>query len=618
MKRVSSSYRSPSPSRVAVSEFRGVDLYNSPTNVSPTRSPEAPNMVRDVPGKVRKRMGYHKITSYNERINGVFFYRAARGVTSELVHAKDKLYVDGTLKSSALANVRSCAWQLGDKLYISDGKALLRWDGSALANTSADAFVPTVTVSRRPAGGGTAYQGLNLLGDTWKECFLSDGSSVVYQLSYDGLDSAFIKVERMTAADVWSELVSGTDYTFDAALGKVTFASAPPVSPTDGADNIRVTVKKARPEYLARINKCDISVLYGVSGAADRLFVTGNPDYVNYDWYSEMNDASYFPVSNYCILGLGTRVKGYSIIDDKLAAHKAGDADGRNIVLRMGKLEGDKPAFPVVNTLQGAPIVSGHTIAYLKTEPLFFSRLGVYAITSGDVSGERYTQNRSFFINGALEAEADKDDCCAAAYRDFYILALGGKLYLLDSLLKSYEEGAPYSTHQYEAFVFTGIDARVLWEHGGALRFGTAGGDIMEFYTDPDDVNSYNDDGVAINAYWDTPVLSTEMFFTKKSFRYLAVKTRPASETGITVSAQIRGVWSELFSESGALRYLSFERLSFSKLSFSCDPTPRAVGRKLRLPRVDKIRFRFANGEKNEPFGVYNYAVEFYHGGKIR
>ena len=42
---------------ITIDTFKGVDLTNAPSNVSINRSPEAPNMIRDVPGKVRKRMG---------------------------------------------------------------------------------------------------------------------------------------------------------------------------------------------------------------------------------------------------------------------------------------------------------------------------------------------------------------------------------------------------------------------------------------------------------------------------------------------------------------------------------------------------------------------------------
>ena len=85
--------------QVVIENLKGVDLTNSPSNVAEYRSPEAPNMVRDVPGKVRKRMGYHLDASYEGRINGVYFLNGRR-----LVHAGTKLYDGETLLSSDLAD----------------------------------------------------------------------------------------------------------------------------------------------------------------------------------------------------------------------------------------------------------------------------------------------------------------------------------------------------------------------------------------------------------------------------------------------------------------------------------------------------------------------------------
>ena len=65
----------PSRSILVIDEFHGVDFTNSPTNVDEKKSPNAPNMIRDVPGKVRKSMGWHTVKQYSERINGVHFRR---------------------------------------------------------------------------------------------------------------------------------------------------------------------------------------------------------------------------------------------------------------------------------------------------------------------------------------------------------------------------------------------------------------------------------------------------------------------------------------------------------------------------------------------------------------
>lgn len=69
--------------------FRGIDLLNSPSNVDESRSPAAPNMVRDQVGKVRKRMGYttRAAAPNGGRINGVYFLGSER-----LIHAGTALY----------------------------------------------------------------------------------------------------------------------------------------------------------------------------------------------------------------------------------------------------------------------------------------------------------------------------------------------------------------------------------------------------------------------------------------------------------------------------------------------------------------------------------------------
>lgn len=56
---------SPKRDILEIDNFLGVDLTNSGDNVDERRSPYAPNMIRDVPGKVRKRMGY-KVEAYLE------------------------------------------------------------------------------------------------------------------------------------------------------------------------------------------------------------------------------------------------------------------------------------------------------------------------------------------------------------------------------------------------------------------------------------------------------------------------------------------------------------------------------------------------------------------------
>ena len=76
----------PTLSQVKIDTFLGADLTNSPANADENRSPDCENMIRDVPGKVRKRMGWQVKRTLDGRING---YHALMG-HDPLVHAGRK------------------------------------------------------------------------------------------------------------------------------------------------------------------------------------------------------------------------------------------------------------------------------------------------------------------------------------------------------------------------------------------------------------------------------------------------------------------------------------------------------------------------------------------------
>ena len=139
--------------------FRGIDLLNSPSNVDESRSPAAPNMVRDQVGKVRKRMGYTTRTTAPNggRINGVFFLGEDR-----LVHAGTSLYklagTEWTELAGDMADDLSKGFVFEEKLYLLDGAVYRVYDGETVKPVSESAYVPTIIISRNPDGGGTSYE----------------------------------------------------------------------------------------------------------------------------------------------------------------------------------------------------------------------------------------------------------------------------------------------------------------------------------------------------------------------------------------------------------------------------------------------------------------------------
>lgn len=606
----------PALSIVHIREFKGVDLTNQPNNVDVTRSPDAENMIRDVPGKVRKRMGWYQEAVLDGQVNG---YHTLNGKLP-LIHAGTTLYRKNgegyTPVYNGCADHRSKSWEFDKKLVIADGKELLIYDGDSVKPAREGAKIPILTISRSPNGGGTSYEGLNLLNPRFEEDFLVDSTMAdvrTFQLSFGGLDSDPVTVQVMDSAGNWVEKTEGTDFSVNRQTGVVTFAAAPGQTPVSGTDNVKILAGRTVPGYADRINHCTIGIQFGVNGASDRLFLSGNPEYIHYDWYSGMNDPGYWSDTGYSLIGQSDcAVVGYSVVNERLAAHKNGQDGQRNVIVREGNLVDSQPTFPVVNILQGEGAIAGDSFGYLQTEPLFLTKQGIYSITAQDITGEKYSQLRSFYLNGQLLKENGLENAFAFVYKDMYFLALNEKLYVLDGLQASQtDRGAPYATRQYAGFLLTGIPARILWEDSGVLCFGTADGRVCRFYTDSESIRSYNDDGRPIYACWRTPDIAGKNIHKAKNFSRIYVELASAPATSFRAMARVEGVWEEQLEDTLSARYMDFGEICFPKFTFSCDTNPKTIGDKIRIKKVDKAGFRVENGELNEPFGLNEITVEY-------
>lgn len=601
-----------------IEHFRGIDLNNAPSNVDLSRSPDAPNMVRSETGKVRKRHGYQtEAECFPARINGVHLRKGVR-----LVHAGTRLYrsVPGqsaVLLFDGMADCRSRSRLLGQYLCILDGQRLLLFDGETVKSADDIAYVPTLMISRSPSGGGTLLEPLNMLSRRWYEQFLSNGSDRVYRLTAESLSSDPVVVETLNGSGQWVVMSTGS-YSVDRTAGTVTFNTAPTVSPISGHDNVRISVAKDRPEYLRKILGCTVMELYGVGGSPDRLFLSGNPEFPGMDFYSEMGDPTYFGDTWFSNLGQDSaRIVGYSIVGNSLITHKRSDDGNGGIIVRTGVMIDNEAAFPIVNTLSGEAAIAPDCFAMLGKEPFFLTSRGIYSITAEELTGERYSQQRSFYIAPALQAESELEHAFAAVWEDFYLLALNGRIYLLDGLQKTYLPAEPYSTHQCECYLWTGLDARVLWLENGRLCFGTSDGRICRFLTGHSPAD-YTDDGQPIPAHWDTPDLGGQMFFQNKTFRHIAVRLQSALLTSVTVLVQRKGQWYPILSMTEKFRYFMWDFIDFKNFCFSADRTPKSASSRIRVRKTDKARFRLQNYENGELFGIYSLALEYSENGLYR
>jgi hypothetical protein len=342
------------------------------------------------------------------------------------------------------------------------------------------------------------------------------------------------------------------------------------------------------------------------------------------DFWCQADNPNYFPDLNYMSLGEGkSRIIGYSIIENQLATHVFPSYDGRSIVLRKYSVdEDDRATFPIVGVMQGEEAIAPRSFVYMETEPLFITERGVYAITPADIDGRKYTQNRSYYINKAITANGRLANAECAKFRQYYVISLDEKLYLLDTSQKSYQKGEPLSTFQYECYLWTGIDANILWEKDNVLYFGDRKGNVCYFKTDVESAFSYEDysadGGKAIEAYWTFPDFDGNIFWKNKTIRTVALELAPLPQNKVVLEKSKEGTWEVLKEWSSKLSYFAWNAINWGEFTWSGNSTYRTVTAKVKIKKFDKVGFRVSCTDKNKAFGLYGFSVEYTENGRYK
>lgn len=598
---------------VTIENFAGIDMRSDPSKCDFSRSPYCPNMIRKTKGNNCKRYGYETLFAFEGKINGI--HTLKKEITQTIIHAGSKFYLVNTeLKTSAelfsAANDHfSVAQQMGGKLYILDGQNYLVFDGTQITAVKDNAYVPVIIIARKPSGGGTTYEPVNLLTPKRTEYFTGDSSTTVYHLTATEIDDDPVTIKSLQSDGTYASLVENTDFTVDRTAGTITFKTVKP-TPITEEDNLMISYSKTIEGYTDRICKCDISIIYGINGARDRIFMAGNPDLPHYDWHSKASDPTYFGDTWYCVTGQdSSSIIGYSIINDMLITHKNDVERESNANIRSGTLVDGNVIFKSSGSYPAAGALAKHSFISLENEPLYLTTAkNISAVTPSDVIGERFSQERSYYISSALAEEENLTDAYAELFDGFYMLAVNDKIYILDSLQIITEKNRPYSTRQYECYLWTNIGARVLKTIADRLYFGTMDGKVKRFFND--ELGGFTDDGNAMECYWDTTEIYGSHEELKKTFRHMAALLGSYVRTGCRVWAKIDGIWEIIFDYDGSASFFDFSNIDFTNFTFRTDDTPTVVGGKFKVKNVLHIQFRFENS-RAEPFSVLFAKIKY-------
>jgi hypothetical protein len=346
------------------------------------------------------------------------------------------------------------------------------------------------------------------------------------------------------------------------------------------------------------------------------------------DWHSELDDPTYFPDIYYSAIGSkNTAVMGYANLGDSQIIIKEDSPADSTVFSRTAELRGDEVAFPIKAGVTGTGAISPNSIAQLIDEPLFLSRNGVYAITSNAITYERTLQNRSYFVDNKLCKEDNLEKAQSVVWNGYYLCAVNGNVYLLDSRQKTYEKENP-NGFVYECFFWNNIDVAKWLVIGGDLYFVTPQGAVCRFKTHETTMEKYNDNGQPIRAIWATkpdddgyPEMYKSMM-KKGCLAVLAPYTASSCKVYYGVDGRNDKFIREVsFVKEGTLDISTiFDIVNFERLTFDSSDAPREIHFGKKQKKYTRLQLIFENDALNEGFGIHKvvktYTINGYSKGR--
>lgn len=617
------------PKTEVIADFKGVDFSSSPFQVAKYRSPNAKNVINN-DGFNETRPGYKVLSNLGLPINGVWNIDTDIGDLF-LVHAGPNLYQynsdfsQHTLVLSGMNNTRSRGLYFNENLVIFDGTRPVifsKFESSYEAKFLDEVgYIPTTSIARDYSGGGTDYEEINLISPYRINSFLTeeitvttdvpetdesgnnildDDGNIIYKTEtklqtvyiLEETDITSVEYVQQLSSEGTIDIVDSSKYTVDAVKGTVTFLISPGLSPVLGRDNIMIKYKKDNTEEKSKINKCSIAELFGYEGNNNRIFISGNPDFKNYDFHCAQDDCTYWPDGNFTRIGVEPIVNYSRLSDGSMAIQKKHSDTDCTVYYRTSSLLDTVEVFPLDDGVRNIGCLSKYANANLLNDPLTLTSQGVFAIIGNN--GEKYAMQRSYYVNSKLMKEPNLDDAIAITVNGKYYLGINDHVYVADSRYLSYPKNAKTSQYQYEWWYWDNIPAHVFFSWNEELYFGTLDGKICKFS------NDYLDIDAPVNAYWETPYLSLNSTNYTKTIKLVTLHLNPFKNSDLTLGYELEDGQTEIITTD-------LESSNF----------PKVIQEKEKIKNFMFVKF-FIKNNKNSLMTFENITLEYDYSGRYK
>lgn len=456
--------------------FRGVDFRGEEINI--VRSPDSLNVWKDYKeiDSIRTRPEMQLLTGFTEPIYGIYFYGGYM-----IVHSGTVLYkVVGEQKTELFVGVkaaRSDSFVYENVWYFKDGIHYLQYDGTTIKEV--EGYVPTTSIGRKPNGGGTIHEDINMIQSRRINTFLSDGKASSYYLDVTNIDTDFVPIVKVNGKVT-------KDFTVDYAEGIIKFTSIPPKPLTDGQDNVSVEFKKTVANYRNTILNCTILQLFD-----NRLFVSGNDEYPNTVWHCSLNDPTYFSDLDFYREGLDSaKVRGIVAGNNVLWVFREPSQANTTVFYHTPTIDSE---YGKIYPSQHSSVTTGCVgrAVNFNDDIVFFSERGMEGI-SGDITTEQAVAHRSSLVDRKLISLPDYKDMILEEWEGYLLVFIGDKVFLADSRTAFTNE----NHIEYDWF---------YWELGKAVTCTRVQDGILYLGTE-DGIYTLTDYESHVESYWTTPL----------------------------------------------------------------------------------------------------------------
>lgn len=526
-------------------------------------------------------------------VNGVFHFLAACGGKVWDINTKNWT----ATSVGAITDAPTHFFGFAQKLYILTGSEYYVWTGSGAVSV-VEGYVPTVVTAASPAGGGTALERINLLTGKKKAKYSPDGTSTVFYLPETGID-AVNSVEGTSIA-----------WTADKAKGTITFTSAPP----QGVNTLTFTWTKGSG-VRAKVTTMRFSETY--NGDTDsRVFLYG--DGTNETIYSDLDgngkpNAEYFPDLNVMAVdSANTPITALIRHYDRLLVFKT---DGAYSVSysTMTLYSADSSEMSVENTVTAAfyctPLNRAigsdalGQVVLVKNNPRTLHGRAVYewSLSSSGTRDERNAKRISdragntlsvFALEGSVAYDDDQE-------QEYYVVNAG------KALIHNYGNDTWYHYDNFPATSFCKT------EH--ELYFGTDDGRLMHFSR-----KYRSDDGVEINAYWESGAMDFDQDWRRKYSANIWVSVKPEFRSSVTVTAQSNrksDYAQKIVSNSTSS---SFTAADFAHWSFRTSGKPQVQRVRMKVKKFSFYKLIFSSVSTENTATILGVDLQVRYTGNVK